>query len=72
MKYTVTIPIVGYTEYYVDADDDLSIEEVTKMVRDGDLELECDRRDPIVEWDHMQNLCDPIPDGWPTELEVDE
>lgn len=73
MKYLVTIPIIGYAEYYVETDEE-SINEVRSMVLNGELDLEQKPHSStsVEEFILVSTVLEhpELPEDWPTSFEV--
>lgn len=71
MKYLVVVPVIGYGEYTVEAEDDLEISEIKQMVQDGELDLVPEGKDPLKEYILVTRLNHAeLPDEWPSAFEV--
>lgn len=74
-QVVISVPVVGYAEYLVEVEDDLSLDEIVEQAIEGEIHLPYDPKTlPIVDWALVDDLAlwrSQIPNEWPTEVEAD-
>ena len=72
MKYLVVIPIVGYSEWTIEVDDDMDMESICHSLTTGSSELQPSGKNPIKDFILVEDLEDyNLPGDWPQSFEVE-
>lgn len=71
MKYLVTVPIIGYSEYTIEVDDDMDMESIRHGLSTGQIDLDPIGKNPVKEFVLIEDLENfDIPNDWPERFEV--